>query len=64
MPEPKTEAEAIALLIRNTLELYMQMEVTSADVVWQDIAALNLLSDPPHWQPFKVGDRYYIGEPA
>lgn len=63
MPEPKTEAEAIALLIRNTLELYQQMEVTSVDIAMQDVAALNMFAEHP-FAAFRIGDRYYIGEPA
>lgn len=66
MPEPETEAEAIALLIRNTLELYQQMEVTSYDIAMQDVAALNMVDTgmSGRFAAFRVGDRYYIGEPA
>lgn len=68
MPEPKTEAEAIALLIRNTLELYMQCNIVDHDVIAQDIAAINMLAQhidcPSGYAAFRVGDRYYIGEPA
>lgn len=64
MPEATTDQEAVAILIRNTQELYMQIEVTSPDIAAQDISAIRLLSAEGEYAAFKVGDRYYIGEPV
>lgn len=64
MPEATTDQVAIAILIRNTQELYMQVEVTNPEIAAQDISAIKLLSAEGEFAVFKVGDRYYIGEPA